>query len=485
MPTAEPLLTVAARRHAAKLARAIAPDASRLERRCRALLKRRGHCPAVRRGLLAIAPSALAQQISLDQFLEEVEYQGRRLAKHNLSPVEVRAVLSEMEALLDPIAGERFAPSREQLHLATVLVLDRAYCQVREAEAQALFGIYRAEAEARDGDSVLRRVAAVLTRTFRAKAARVLTGPGLDPRLSRLLFIKRGTPGARLIADAGMREQYRSYWSCPLHNSAVLQLGFAVEYPWLPRERLLLEIAAERCRGALERVRLEAENHRLAAEARCAEEEERRRIGRELHDETGQSLLTLRLQLEMMEKKAQGSLGARLQDARRLVEGTIVELRRLMAALSPTAVERLGMAASLRHLVSRFRKMHPAVMRVRMMGQLEAIPKPIQAVVYRVAQECLQNAIKHSHASAIKLSLSAADKRIRLRISDNGTGFRSGVAAGKPMSFGLAGMRERAALLGGTLAVSSVPDKGTMVILELPLNAAMVAENVQNSCTVD
>jgi signal transduction histidine kinase len=364
-------------------------------------------------------------------------------------------------------------------------VLDRAFCQVRESEAQALFGIYRAEAEAKGGEDVLRRVAAVLTRTFRAKAARVLTGPDLDRRLRRLLFIRRGTPGARLIADARMRKRYRSFWSCPLDDSAVLQLGFAVNYPWLPRERLLLEIAAERCRGALERVRLEAEIHRLAAEARCAEEEERRRIGRELHDETGQSLLALRLQLELMEKEAQGTLGARLKEARTLVEGTIVELRRLMAALSPTAVERLGMASSLRHLVSRFRKMHPAVMRVRMKGPVEAIPKQIQAVVYRVAQECLQNIIKHSQAGAINLSLNAADKHTGLRVSDNGTGFPGGVAAGKPMSFGLAGMRERAALLGGTLGVTGAPGKGTTVILELPRNAAMVAENVKNSCTVD
>lgn len=143
------------------------------------------------------------------------------------------------------------------------------------------------------------------------------------------------------------------------------------------------------------------------------------------------------------------------------------------------------MAPSLRHLVARFRKTHPAVMRLRMTGPVEAIPKPIQAVVYRVAQECLQNIIKHSQASALNLSLNAADKNIELRVSDNGTGFRGGVAAGKPMSFGLAGMRERAALLGGTLAVTSVPGKGTAVILELPRNAAMVAENVKNSCTVD
>lgn len=485
MPTAEPLFTTAGRRHTAHLAGAIASSAPRLERACRALLKGRGYGPALRRALAAIAPTAVAQRRSLNRFLEEVEYQGRRLAKHNLSPVEVRAVLREMETLLDPVLGTRFAPSREQLHLATVLALDRAFYQVREAEAQALFGIYRAEAEAQDGDDMLRRVAAVLTRTFRAGAARVLAGPEVDRRLRRPRFIKRGTTGESLIVDAGMRRRYVSYWSYPLDATVVVQLGFAVPYPWLPRERTLLEIAAERCRGALERGRLKAEIHRLGVEARRAEEEERRRIGRELHDETAQSLLVLRLQLEMMEREAGGPLGAHLREARDVVERTVRELRRLIAALSPTVVERLGMASALRHMAARLRSTHPAAVRVRIMGPVDAIPKQIQDVVYRVAQECLQNIAKHSQASTVNLSLHAADKKIWLRVSDNGIGFQAGAAAGKAMSFGLAGMRERAALFGGTLTVSGVPGKGTTVVLELPRKAALVAGNVKNSRTVD
>jgi len=313
----------------------------------------------------------------------------------------------------------------------------------------------------------------------------VLVGPGLDHRLRRPLFIKHGSVGERLIADAGMRGRYASYWSYPLDPSTVVQLGFAEPYPWLPRERTLLEIAAERCRRALERARLETEIRRLEAEARRAEEEERWRIGRELHDETGQSLLLVRLQLETLEREVHGPAAVRLKEARALVEHTVVELRRLIAALSPTVVERLGMASALRHLVARFRKTHPAVVRVRMAGPVELIPRQIQDVAYRVAQECLQNIAKHSQASGVILSLNAADKIIRLRVSDNGTGFRTGAAAGEPTSFGLAGMRERAALLGGTLAVKATPGKGTTVILELPRNAAMVTENVQNSRTVD
>ena len=93
-------------------------------------------------------------------------------------------------------------------------------------------------------------------------------------------------------------------------------------------------------------------------------------------------------------------------------------------------------------------------------------------MIYRVAGEALQNAFKHSKVSSVKLLLGLADKKIRLSVQDNGVGFSPETAQGKPMSFGLAGMQERAALLGGTLLVRSAPGKGATVILELPRASA-------------
>jgi two-component system NarL family sensor kinase len=119
-----------------------------------------------------------------------------------------------------------------------------------------------------------------------------------------------------------------------------------------------------------------------------------------------------------------------------------------------------------------FRKIHPAEVRVRISVSSEPLPMPIQEVIYRVAQECLQNITKHSQATTVNLSLQAADKRIRLSVTDNGVGFEAETMGSKPMSFGLAGMRERAALLGGTLVVRSKPGKGTSVRLELPRTSA-------------
>jgi two-component system sensor histidine kinase NreB len=264
-----------------------------------------------------------------------------------------------------------------------------------------------------------------------------------------------------------------------------MQFGFRSPYPWLPRELALLEAVGERCLEAIERARLQREVRRLEAQARHAEEEERRRIGRELHDEAGQSLLLLRLQLEMIERQAPETLRPALREARGSVERTVVELRRIVAALSPAVLERLGLPSGLRHLVARFRKLHPGRVRLRISGSAEPLPRESQDVVYRVAQECLQNVAKHSQATGVNLSLHVADKSIRLSVSDNGAGFRAETARARPTSFGLAGMRERAALLGGTLAIRSAPGKGTAVILELPRTAAQVAANGKDSRTVD
>ena len=208
----------------------------------------------------------------------------------------------------------------------------------------------------------------------------------------------------------------------------------------------------------------------LAGQARQAEEQERRRIGRELHDEAGQSLLLLRLDLELLERETRGPMGRRLRQARRTVEGTIAELRRIVAALGPAVLERLGLAAALRQMASRFRRTYPAAVALRLRAT-PSLAAETQEVIYRVAQEALQNAAKHSQATRVNLSLRAADKRIRLRVSDNGAGFSAETAARRPMSYGLVGMRERAEGLGGTLAIRSAPGKGTVVVLALPVSA--------------
>ena len=472
----DPLLTRAARRHISEMLRAIAPLAARLDRQWSKLLGVRPYNAAQIRALLAITPAAASRVRTLPKFLEQVEYNGRRLAKLNLPPGEVRDALAEFGDLVTAELGGRFAPAREQLDLATTLALHQAYYQVREAESQAFFGLYHAEAEAVDLDDLLGRLVRILTQTFRARSGRLLLLPQpVTGKLARPLYIERGGRDEKLIACPEMRGRHASYWSFPLRGAGLLQLAFAVRYPWLPRELTLLHAVAERCHEAIERARIQRELRRLEAEARHAEEEERRRIGRELHDEAGQTLLLLRLQLEMMERDAPPALRARLREARANTERTVEGLRRTIAALSPAVLERLGLEPALRQLAARFRKQHSAEVRLRIRMHPGETSRQIAEVVYRVAQESLQNIAKHSKATQVNLSLQSSDKNIKLTVTDDGAGFSTKTAAAKPMSFGLAGMRERALLLGGSLVVRSAPGKGATVILILPQNLAIGA----------
>jgi len=506
MPLTSRLLTAAARRHVERMVRAIAPAAGRLDRRFAALLRQRRYDAAQIRAFLAITSAAASRLRSLPQFLEQVEYNGRRLAKLNVPPAAVNEVLREFGGLLDRVLAGQYEPAREQLQLATVLILNDAFYQVREAESQAFFGLYHAETEAAGLDDLLRRIVRILTPAFRASAGRLflLDRPAAG-KLARPLYIERGQPDERLIADPEMRGRYASYWSYPIGPSppwstaaapeapcrpakgsaALVQFGFRVRYPWLPRELALLVAAGERCHEALERARMEREIRRLEAEARRAEEEERRRIGRELHDEAGQSMLLLRLQLEMIERDAPAPLRPRLAETRAIAERAVAELRRLVAALSPAVLERLGLKSALRQLAARFRKTHPAGLRLRISPSCEHLPMPTQEVIYRVAQECLQNIAKHSRATQVNISLGRADKSIRLSVADNGAGYCAETARNQPMSFGLAGMRERAALLGGTLTIRTAPGEGVRITLQLPRSSAPVTRNGKNSRTLD
>jgi signal transduction histidine kinase len=435
------------------------------------------------RALRSITPAAAARLGSVREFWPQVERAGRELAKLNVPRRDSEIALAQFDALLAEVNGSGFGPAREQLRLATAMVLNAAYYRVGREESRAFFGLYAAEVESPDLDETLRRFARLLAKTFGARVARA--GPAGAPGSPvHPLCFERGRPAERLLAQA-WRGRYASYWIYPVEPGMAFHFGFAASCPLLPRDAALLEAAAERCRRAIDRAHLQAEVRRLHAAARNAEEEERRRIGRELHDEAGQSLLFLRLQLEMMEREAPGPLAPRLREAREVAGKVVSELRRIVSALSPAVVERLGLCPALRQMAARFEKLHPAAVRLRIPALPARLPRQHEEVVYRIAQECLNNVARHSGATRVNISLRLADSKVRLRVTDNGAGFTAEQVRTKSMSFGLAGMRERAALVGGALTVRSAPGKGVTVIFDLPLLSAPVARNVKNPSTSD
>jgi two-component system sensor histidine kinase UhpB len=201
------------------------------------------------------------------------------------------------------------------------------------------------------------------------------------------------------------------------------------------------------------------------------EERERKRISSELHDEAGQALMVLRLQLELLERTLPpqaAQLAGPLASLRQLTERTILEIRRVLSSLSPAVLSQLGLAAAVRQLAARLQEV--SNLRVRCnIGSLPRLPAQIQTAIYRLLQECLNNAVRHSSASTVNISLKSADEHISIEVVDDGKGFDLEAALAKPGAFGLTGMKERVALLGGDLRIRSRPGKGTRIRVRLPV----------------
>jgi signal transduction histidine kinase len=149
----------------------------------------------------------------------------------------------------------------------------------------------------------------------------------------------------------------------------------------------------------------------------------------------------------------------------------VLEIRRVLSDLSPAVLEQLGLAAAVRQLLIRLRQMNGVNTHLEAEG-LNALPEKTAILVYRLVQECCNNVARHSRASNLNVSLSAADGRLNMRIQDDGVGFRVAEALGKPDSHGLAGMRERVALAGGKFEISSSPGRGVRVSVSIPIPAA-------------
>ena len=495
-----------------------------LERRFQARLKALKYQQKQRDALQAITLGAAARILAADRpplkFIEQVEYNGRRLAKLNLPPSAILTALLEYDRLMSPVL-EDILPGeeanlqwvREQLHFCVILTLNNAYYQVREAETQAFYELFRVELESRNLDELVRRFMEALVSVCTAdeghlyflvdggkKWERRASLPHGDSRrvvpntsalkraLSAPRYIQKSSAVKLAALDPEWQQQFESCWSTPLmaggRVAGVMQFGFRKVYEWLPREQELLAAAAERCLMAAEKARLmedlaaREEQIRLLAEHMLhVEEMERRRISRELHDEAGQSLLCIRLQMELIEQSMpedETEWKSKLGEARDLTERTILEMRRLIAALSPAVLEQLGLGAALRQLVNRFRRVHPCRIRLHL-SRLGGLPQNTEIIVYRLVQECFNNIGKHSSATHVNISVSSADGMLKLVVEDNGVGFKVDEAFAKRDSFGLSGMRERVALLGGRFRVDSNPEggkreRGTKIRVELPIS---------------
>ncbi|OEU85050.1 histidine kinase [Streptomyces abyssalis] len=210
--------------------------------------------------------------------------------------------------------------------------------------------------------------------------------------------------------------------------------------------------------------RLEAERATSAARALSAQEAERRRIAQELHDEVGQTLTAVLLEMKRVADHASEPVREELHDVQEATRGSLDEIRRIARRLRPGVLEELGLASALKSLTTEIPSHGGPAVKARLDAELPELDDETELVLYRVAQEGLTNTVRHAAAGHAELTLRRGPGGVELRVRDDGRGLR-----GAPEGAGIRGMRERALLIGAGLTIGPGPAGGTEVRLDVPV----------------
>jgi signal transduction histidine kinase len=212
------------------------------------------------------------------------------------------------------------------------------------------------------------------------------------------------------------------------------------------------------------------EDRRLAGRLIRAQEEERRQLGRELHDDLSQRLANLVVEAQLLGRAFSKGHGERaVRSLVHQLETLSEDVRRLSHRLHPATLERLGLVAALEAHATELEKGEDLRVRLTVQDGGEPLPTDIACCLYRVAQEALRNAARHSGAETARLTLTWEDGEVRLVVADSGVGFEP-ARRRNGAGLGLASMEERARLLGGRLEIRSTPGTGTEIEAVLPLD---------------
>jgi two-component system sensor histidine kinase UhpB len=204
-----------------------------------------------------------------------------------------------------------------------------------------------------------------------------------------------------------------------------------------------------------------------------AQEQERQRIARELHDETSQVLTSLLISLTLLEESVETQEAReRIADTRALAHSTLRAIRNLSIDLRPSALDDLGLLPALRWYVKEYQKKCSIEVEFHATGFKERLPAEMETALYRIVQECLTNTAKHANANRVTITLKEETNRVYARITDDGQGFDYEAllkTPGQERGLGLAGMNERAVLLDGTLNIHATSEQGTIIEVSIPL----------------
>jgi signal transduction histidine kinase len=255
--------------------------------------------------------------------------------------------------------------------------------------------------------------------------------------------------------------------------AAIFVIRFLRAFEVVTQQRIS-ELQAARVEEAERREALRGE---LLRQVVNAQEAERQRIARDLHDATGQALTALGLGLRGISASVKdGDEAVRgLRQLETLTANSLDELRHLISDLRPPHLDDLGLSAAIRWYAKELQARADLEVQTEIAGEPADVPPPVRLAVFRIAQEALTNVLKHSQARRAWVLLSYRDGQVHLQVRDDGCGFDMAARAQTRPAWGLLGMQERAALLGGRVMVQSQPGSGTQIEVEIPYRNAEAA----------
>lgn len=217
--------------------------------------------------------------------------------------------------------------------------------------------------------------------------------------------------------------------------------------------------------------RISRELHETANKLIGAQEEERRTIARELHDEVGQVLTAIKVELSVAERSivASGASAEALVEAQTITDGALQTVRNLAQLLHPAALDDLGLAAAIDASLRGLTRRHDIRAELHQVGMSERLPREVEVAAYRIVQEAITNIAKHAQARECHVHLTHLSDRLLVEVEDDGVGFRGDTeTVSSDRGLGLVSVRERASRLGGTFNILSSPGHGTRLIVSLP-----------------
>ena len=448
-------------------------------------------------------------------FQENLHYFGTRLSKLQVDTRAVARSLELFQSVCDPYISGLF-PEREpgakaaleMVSSVSFITISGAYYDAKTAESSALLALLDAELAAKDLSVLLQKVLDVTIRAFQASVGSVLlrepetnllkvgsvaggsfdveddfrvpVGIGFSGKIAATgepdMILDTSTDKGLLTAK--IRDRAKSLWGVPLKAEGltigVLIIGFTKPFEWMPTERELMRAIGDRTALAIERARMtdalrerEQRIAELSGHLLRVQEEERKRISRELHDEAGQALMVIRLYLGMMESGVSGSnVKAKIRETVAVVDRTIEGIRRIVRKLSPLVLQELGLVAAIRKEAKDLARNTGIKARVLISEEVGRLAPGTEQAIYRVVQEALNNVGKHAHAKNVTVHVSREDRTIHVSVEDDGIGIQRSNSRGH--SFGLAGIKERIATMGGTSRVVSAKGKGTRIEISVP-----------------